>query len=113
MIPLVLVYFSEYEINQGVFPTLLFPLEETPFKSYRDIYPTYMGIYQGTITLFLNLYANYFSWSFYCSILSLIYSNQKYLQTSHSTILKFIVAYYAGVGIVPPKYLRTLWNNIL
>lgn len=46
MLPLFLVYFAEYTINQGVSPTLLFPISETPFKEYRDIYPTYATLYQ-------------------------------------------------------------------
>ena len=46
MIPLFLVYLAEYTINQGVAPTLLFPLEESPFKHYRAFYPTYGALYQ-------------------------------------------------------------------
>ena len=46
MLPLLLVYIAEYTINQGVSPTLLFPIEETPFKHYRDFYPTYNTLYQ-------------------------------------------------------------------
>ncbi|OKL62072.1 Protein btn1 [Talaromyces atroroseus] len=46
MVPLLLVYIAEYTINQGVTPTLLFPLEETPFEQYRAFYPTYNAIYQ-------------------------------------------------------------------
>ncbi|CAH6721546.1 protein Btn1p [[Candida] jaroonii] len=49
MIPLCTVYISEYVINQGVSPTLLFPLEELPrwlFKSFRDIYVVYGFLYQ-------------------------------------------------------------------
>ncbi|EWC47633.1 hypothetical protein DRE_03253 [Drechslerella stenobrocha 248] len=46
ILPLLLVYISEYTINQGVAPTLLYPLEEMPFKNYRDAYPTYNTIYQ-------------------------------------------------------------------
>ena len=37
---------AEYTINQGVSPTLLFPLTETPFKHFRAFYPTYGAIYQ-------------------------------------------------------------------
>lgn len=36
-----LVYFAEYLINQSVAPTLLFPLDKTPFTEYRSFYPTY------------------------------------------------------------------------
>jgi len=46
MLPLFLVYLAEYTINQGVSPTLLFPLPSTPFTHYRDFYPTYATIYQ-------------------------------------------------------------------
>ena len=46
MLPLLLVYIAEYTINQGVTPTLLFPLPTTPFTSYRSFYPTYASIYQ-------------------------------------------------------------------
>ncbi|KAF3921371.1 Battenin [Dactylellina cionopaga] len=51
IIPLLLVYISEYTINQGVAPTLLYPLEEMPFKNYRDAYPTYNNIYQVGVFL--------------------------------------------------------------
>lgn len=46
MAPLLLVYVAEYTINQGVAPTLLFPLEESPFNEYRAFYPTYNALYQ-------------------------------------------------------------------
>lgn len=46
MIPLFLVYISEYIINQGISPTLLFPIEEMPFVKYRDAYVTYGTLYQ-------------------------------------------------------------------
>jgi battenin len=46
MLPLLLVYIAEYTINQGVAPTLLFPLDSSPFKEFRAFYPTYNAIYQ-------------------------------------------------------------------
>jgi battenin len=46
MLPLFLVYLAEYTINQGVAPTLLFSLDASPFKRYREFYPTYGTIYQ-------------------------------------------------------------------
>ncbi|KAK9457883.1 batten's disease protein Cln3 [Dipodascopsis uninucleata] len=46
MLPLMLVYIGEYIINQGISPTLLFPLEEMPFSEYRDAYVTYGTLYQ-------------------------------------------------------------------
>ena len=49
MLPLLLVYIAEYTINQGVAPTLLFPLASSPFKHYRAFYPTYNAIYQAGV----------------------------------------------------------------
>ncbi|KAK0736487.1 batten's disease protein Cln3 [Apiosordaria backusii] len=46
MLPLLLVYVAEYTINQGVAPTLLFPLEQSPFSEYRSFYPFYGFLYQ-------------------------------------------------------------------
>ncbi|GEQ69779.1 hypothetical protein JCM33374_g3453 [Metschnikowia sp. JCM 33374] len=49
MVPLCSVYIAEYVINQGISPTLLFPLNDLPqwlFKSYRDIYVVYGFVYQ-------------------------------------------------------------------
>lgn len=46
MLPLLLVYIAEYTINQGVCPTLLYPLPATPFSAFRQFYPTYNAIYQ-------------------------------------------------------------------
>ncbi|CZT43967.1 probable battenin [Rhynchosporium secalis] len=46
MAPLLLVYIAEYSINQGVSPTLLFPLPSTPFSAYRSFYPLYAFLYQ-------------------------------------------------------------------
>lgn len=51
MLPLFLVYFAEYSINQGLSPTLLFDLEQMPFSRYRDVYPTYATIYQFGVFL--------------------------------------------------------------
>ena len=58
MLPLTTVYISEYVINQGISPTLLFPLKEVPrwlISSYRDIYVVY-GFYTN--------------WGFHFSIIS-------------------------------------------
>ncbi len=49
MLPLLLVYIAEYTINQGVAPTLLFPLKHSPFKHYRAFYPSYNAIYQAGV----------------------------------------------------------------
>ena len=49
MLPLFLVYMAEYTINQGLTPTLLFPLSGTPFKHYRAFYPAYASIYEAGV----------------------------------------------------------------
>ncbi|GAM84433.1 hypothetical protein ANO11243_024290 [Dothideomycetidae sp. 11243] len=49
MLPLFLVYLAEYTINQGVTPTLLFPLPTSPFARYRDFYPAYGFVYQAGV----------------------------------------------------------------
>jgi battenin len=47
MLPLLLVYIAEYTINQGVSPTLLYPLGSgVPFSAYRQFYPFYNFLYQ-------------------------------------------------------------------
>lgn len=49
MIPLCSVYLCEYVINQGISPTLLFPLDTLPhwlFSTYRDMYVVYGFLYQ-------------------------------------------------------------------
>ncbi|GJN83955.1 battenin CLN3 protein [Purpureocillium lilacinum] len=46
MAPLLLVYVAEYTINQGVAPTLLFPVDESPFRELRGFYPFYGFLYQ-------------------------------------------------------------------
>lgn len=49
MVPLCTVYVAEYMINQGISPTLLFPLDEVPrwlIKSHRDTYVVYGFLYQ-------------------------------------------------------------------
>ncbi|KJR82095.1 battenin [Sporothrix schenckii 1099-18] len=46
MLPLLLVYIAEYTINQGVAPTLLFPLASSPFTEFRAFYPFYGFLYQ-------------------------------------------------------------------
>lgn len=49
MFPLTTVYLFEYLINQGVSPTLLFPINsDNPsfFTKYRDMYTTYNTFYQ-------------------------------------------------------------------
>ncbi|KAJ5618425.1 hypothetical protein N7528_007068 [Penicillium herquei] len=49
MLPLLVVFIAEYVINQGVAPTLLFPLYTTPFDDFRSFYPAYNAIYQAGV----------------------------------------------------------------
>lgn len=54
MLPLGSVYLSEYIINQGVSPTLLYPLDTLPkwlFSTYRDLYVVYGFVYQVGVFL--------------------------------------------------------------
>lgn len=51
MLPLLLVYIAEYTVNQGVSPTLYFPISSSsphnpPFAAYREFYPFYNFLYQ-------------------------------------------------------------------
>lgn len=49
MIPLCSVYVAEYTINQGISPTMLFPLDEVPqwlVSTHRDTYVLYGFFYQ-------------------------------------------------------------------
>ena len=41
MMPLFLVYFAEYTINMGIAPTILYPLDNTPFHELRDAFVYY------------------------------------------------------------------------
>lgn len=57
ILPLVLVYFAEYTINQGVAPTLLFTVPDpkqhrvlaTLIHTLRDYYPLYQLVYQAFV----------------------------------------------------------------
>lgn len=59
IVPLVLVYFFEYTINQGVAPTLLYPLPNSTnhpllsliIKQLKDYYPFYQLTYQTFVFL--------------------------------------------------------------
>jgi len=51
VVPLFLVYYCEYVINNSIYFSLFFPLEETPFTQYRQHYPTYSALYQTGVFL--------------------------------------------------------------
>lgn len=46
MLPMFIVYASEYTSIGGVAPTLLFPPENSPFSQLREFYPAYNAVYQ-------------------------------------------------------------------
>jgi battenin len=84
MLPLLLVYIAEYTINQGVAPTLLFPLEDSPFKHYRAFYPTYNFLYQTGVfisrssTPFFRIHRLYPPSFLQCANLALLFMHAMY-----------------------------------
>ena len=103
MLPLLLVYIAEYTINQGVAPTLLFPLDHSPFKHYRAFYPTYNAIYQAGVfisrssTPFFRIHNLYFP--SFLQIANLV------LLTAHA-----LVAFLPSVYIV---FIIMFWEGLL
>lgn len=102
MIPLSTVYLFEYLINQGVAPTLLFPIDKTPFVKYRDIYVTYGTLYQlgvfvsrtwGHLLPVKNLYV--FSILQFINLAVTIC--QSYFYFTHSMWLLMIIIFYEGL----------------
>ncbi|KAF1851712.1 batten's disease protein Cln3 [Cucurbitaria berberidis CBS 394.84] len=91
MLPLLLVYIAEYTINQGVAPTLLFPLSSSPFSEFRSFYSTYNAIYQVGVfisrssTPFIRIHHLYFP--SFLQVVNLI------LLTLHA-MFDFIPSYY-------------------
>ncbi|KAL7746364.1 battenin CLN3 protein [Sorochytrium milnesiophthora] len=51
LLPLFLVYLAEYTINQGILPTVLYPLDKTPFHAARDHYPAFQACYQAGVLI--------------------------------------------------------------
>ncbi|KAI1319492.1 protein btn-1 [Xylariaceae sp. FL0255] len=103
MLPLLLVYVAEYTINQGVSPTLLFPLASSPFSEYRDFYPMYTFLYQlgvfisRTSIAFVRIHRLYLP--------SLLQVGNLVLLTLHS-LMNFI----PNVYII---FLITFWEGLL
>lgn len=103
MLPLLLVFIAEYVINQGVSPTLLFPLNESPFSEFRSFYPAYNAIYQVGVfisrssTPFFRIHNLYFpSW---LQVANLI------LLTLHS-LFNFIPSVYLVFAVI-------FWEGLL
>ena len=103
MLPLLLVYIAEYTINQGVSPTLLFPLKQTPFQHFRAFYPTYNAIYQ------LGVFISRSSTPFF-RIRNLYFPS--FLQVLNLVVLTL----HAILGFLPNVYLVfaiMLWEGLL
>lgn len=104
MIPLSTVYLAEYLINQSVSPTLLFPIDETPFTKYRDIYVTYGTLYQLGVFIsrssapFVRIYKLYIPSSLQCInfVILVIQSLSNFIPSVY--IVMFIVLYEGLLG---------------
>ncbi|CAB63796.1 battenin CLN3 family protein [Schizosaccharomyces pombe] len=97
MFPQFLVYFSEYTINIGVAPTLLFPPEKAGFSSFRDFYPTYQTVYQigvflsrSSISFFTVPYLRTLAITQFIILLFTILQSALYLTSSYHFVLFLI-----------------------
>ncbi|KAM0512898.1 hypothetical protein ACHAPE_008401 [Trichoderma viride] len=102
MAPLCMVYVAEYTINQGVSPTLLFPLESSPFKEYREFYPFYGFLYQ--LGVFISRSSTAFVRIHHLYIPSLLQVGNLILLTLHamfffipSVYIVFIIIFWEGL----------------
>ncbi|KAF2190643.1 batten's disease protein Cln3 [Zopfia rhizophila CBS 207.26] len=103
MLPLLLVYIAEYTINQGVAPTLLFPLSSSPFQHYRSFYPAYNAIYQ--VGVFLSRSSTPFFRVHHLYLPSLLQVVNLAILTSHA-LFNFIPHFYIVCIIV-------FWEGLL
>ncbi|OCK80845.1 batten's disease protein Cln3 [Lepidopterella palustris CBS 459.81] len=103
MLPLLLVYVAEYTINQGVAPTLLFPISSSPFQHYRSFYPTYNAIYQ--VGVFLSRSSTPFIRIHHLYLPSLLQVINLVILTSQA-LFNFIPSFYIICAIV-------FWEGVL
>ncbi|EUC39019.1 hypothetical protein COCCADRAFT_81624 [Bipolaris zeicola 26-R-13] len=103
MLPLLLVYIAEYTINQGVAPTLLFPLESSPFDEYRSFYSTYNAIYQ--VGVFISRSSTPFIRIHHLYLPSFLQVGNLILLTLHA-MFAFIPSYYIVCIII-------FWEGLL
>jgi battenin len=102
MLPLLLVYIAEYTINQGVSPTLLFPLASTPFTHYRSFYPFYNLLYQLGVfiarssTPFFRLHNLYLPSLLQCLNLFVLVTQSLYWYIPSVYIL-FLIVFWEGL----------------
>ena len=103
MAPLFLVYVAEYTINQGVAPTLLFPLKSSPFKEYREFYPFYGFLYQ--LGVFISR-----------SSISFFRTHHLYLPSLLQVANLVILTLHAMVFFIPSVYIVFIiifWEGLL
>ncbi|KAF1997871.1 batten's disease protein Cln3 [Amniculicola lignicola CBS 123094] len=103
MLPLLLVYIAEYTINQGVAPTLLFPLKDSPFQHYRSFYSTYGAIYQ--VGVFISRSSTPF-----------IRIHHLYLPSFLQVLNLFVLTMHALFNFIPSFYIVCLiifWEGLL
>ena len=119
MIPLFVVYFAEYTINQGVTPTLLFPLDSTPFSQFREFYPTYNAIYQFGV--FISRSSTPFFRIHHLYVPSLLQAVNLILLTLHalyniipSVYFVFVVIFWEGLlgGLVYINAFAAITDNV-
>ncbi|KAK1827029.1 batten's disease protein Cln3 [Podospora conica] len=103
MLPLLLVYIAEYTINQGVAPTLLFPLEQSPFSEFRAFYPFYNFLYQ--LGVFISRSSTPFIRIRHLYLPSLLQVANLVLLTLHA-LLNFIPSVYLVFAVV-------FWEGLL
>ncbi|KAK3493432.1 protein btn-1 [Neurospora crassa] len=103
MLPLLLVYIAEYTINQGVSPTLLFPLDSSPFAEFRSFYPFYGFLYQ--VGVFISRSSIAFIRIHHLYLPSLLQVANLVLLTLHA-LLNFIPSVYIVFVII-------FWEGLL
>lgn len=103
MLPLFMVFVAEYTINQGVSPTLLFPLESSPFSEHRDFYPFYNFLYQ--LGVFVSRSSTPFVRVHRLYVPSVLQVGNLALLTAHA-LLGFIPSVYL-------VFLVVLWEGLL
>lgn len=119
MLPLLLVYIAEYTINQGVAPTILFPLDESPFQEYRGFYPFYGFLYQ--LGVFISRSSTPFFRIHYLYLPSMLQVGNLVLLTLHamyffipSVYIVFVIMFWEGLlgGAVYVNCFAEIMENV-
>jgi battenin len=119
MLPLLLVYVAEYTINQGVAPTLLFPLDESPFDEFRAFYPFYGFLYQ--LGVFISRSSTPFLRIHHLYLPSMLQVANLFLLTFHavyfflpSVYIVFLVVFWEGLlgGAVYVNCFAEIMENV-